>query len=268
MKVFIFIFIFIFMLETWSMSAFGDDSTYCLLKSSEKEKLVVGKFYSLDLQVINYKTIDYKNIGKIKGKKFLDIFYVTRVVNISVSSNNADVLDIKLEVIPVKEIEQSDSFVWKYKETNIPVKFKNILIINDIEALKEFHIFDLIPKRLVALKKAGVGIITFSIILLIFFIVKKTLNLLKLKAKRARSKKRKKLVVSQMKQAQTRQDFIRILKKESYINNVLNTKYEFFEYMNVYRYKKNYLDDEKDMIKKLLSVIIIELEENSNAILK
>ncbi len=144
------------------------------IDSSRTNGAIVGETYSATLTLVPFNE-DLLNATDLENKIFLDYFYVSRVLSIKPSDNNADALMVYLDLVLVKKFENQSFKIWPLHSRNIPVSFS----INDIKKtdliIKNFITFDtdlsIIPKF--DWKAIGLTIVIVLLGIMIYFWLRK-----------------------------------------------------------------------------------------------
>jgi len=85
---------------------------------------------SIDLKISLWpkETKFFKELKKLEGKVFLNLFHIVKVKKFEVSKNNFDVINVYAKGIAVKPYEKSPFEVWTLGKKNIPIEIRKIKI--------------------------------------------------------------------------------------------------------------------------------------------
>ena len=94
----------------------------------KKLNLIIGD--SIDLKISFWpKDLKlFKDIKKLEGTSFLNIFYVLDVNKFEISKNNYDVINIFIKAIVLKPYKRKPFTIWNNGLKNIPIDIRNITV--------------------------------------------------------------------------------------------------------------------------------------------
>lgn len=102
---------------------------------------IVGETYPAVLTLAPFSITQIRS-SDLEGKRFLDYFYVSKVLNIEESKNNADAILVYLDLVLVKEFKNQDFKIWPLRSLNIPVSFEIKDIKNTDLVAKSFITYE------------------------------------------------------------------------------------------------------------------------------
>ncbi len=137
MKVFLIITTFLFYL----CPILGKDTRGILSLADESEKIRVGQFYRYRLILFPFKKNELKSLDIFK-KPFLDLFSVSQLSDIYVSSENADALIVELDMALSKHVKLKEVYILPLDEMNIPVEVRLPEVENTELLQKDFRILE------------------------------------------------------------------------------------------------------------------------------
>ncbi len=135
---------------------------------------IVGETYAAVLTLVPFE-LDLISVADVENKTFLDYFYVSRVLDIKKSKNNADAIQVYLDLVLLKNFENQDFKIWSLESRNIPVSFKLENISKTDLVIKDFITYDtdLSPMSQLDFKILSIAVAILIIGLLLYFWLKK-----------------------------------------------------------------------------------------------
>ncbi len=125
-----------------SLSTFSMETKGILELNVERTSgAIVGETYPAVLTLVPFETQMLTN-DMLENKNFLDYFFVSRVLQIQQSENNADAVVIYLDLIVLKQFKNQDFKIWPLGARNIPVSFSIDKIQNTQLVIKDFITYD------------------------------------------------------------------------------------------------------------------------------
>jgi len=124
-------------LSTWGLEVRGQLS----IDTNRTEGAITGESYRAVLTLVPF-SLEMINPGDLENRSFLDYFYISKVMEIRASENNADAIQIFMELVIVKKFENQSFKIWSLHDRNIPISFKLGEISETKLVVKKFITFD------------------------------------------------------------------------------------------------------------------------------
>lgn len=257
-KILFLIFIFLF-----SANTFADEIKGKLtLKGPKIQTLRPGDIFSGVLRLWPKASSYYNEVNSLKGKVFLENFYVSDIERIQLSPNNSEVLEAYLKIILIKNFPENSTINWKVNNIEIPFLIQGILTQPSNIQPKKYIIMDqdgdLLPKSILVLfLLGGLGILLLYVIFRIFLFF---INKRKMKEEK---RLRKESWVQTINTSKNLNDYIELYqKREKWVNelSISESKVNMFvETMNKYQYQKDISEFQLEEIDRIITDIREEI---------
>lgn len=239
--------------------------TYCdeingklTLKDTKIETLVPGDIFSGVLRLWPEASGYYNDINSLKGKVFIEKFFVSDVEKIQLSPNNKDVLEAYLKLVLLKNFPENHIGNLKLNKLSIPVSIQGISTQPSQLKPKNYLIMeqdgDLIPKGPLFL---FIGIVLG--LLFLVFIIKIAVHFSNKNKLKKEFKSKRDSWIDKIKNSNTMDDYTDLYKQRSKWSLILSIKEDkikkFEEVVNRYQYKKNISESEMEELDATISEI-------------
>jgi|GEM_PF-2598283 len=123
------------------LPTYGVETTGHLTLLNKGGQLIVGETYRAKLILAPFdKRLLIRD--QIENQRFLDFFYVANLKKISVSPNNIDATEVKLDLVLIKKFDPREFYIFQLGDRNIPIQLKNFVIQNVDLNIKDFLIME------------------------------------------------------------------------------------------------------------------------------
>ena len=214
----------------------------------EMSQVKEGDLVEITLKFWPIENADLSQFRKLEKSTFFNAFYLAQVLSLELSSNNADVVELR-GLFVVKSAKPQTFYVIKYNETPIEMRIEGL----KIEELKDKgQNYIILDQSVNSSYLIVVVAVIFGLIFIGAIIKRKRLKTFFLGLKPDSRKTAKKRYDELFRSASKREDFELIYKEKDQWLKLLVTQApahnEFFKVINQYQFKKDWSNEDNTIV--------------------